>query len=80
MVGRLGMLVNRVGVARIVKSGTRASAHYNCANFSSIFVDMKEELISAFKLTLIPDKDSIQRGTDALSAIRKNAGNALVVM
>lgn len=35
---------------------------------------MKTELISAFQLILVPDKDSIQRGTDALSALRKNAG------
>jgi hypothetical protein len=35
---------------------------------------MKQELISAFQLTLIPDKDSIQKGTETLALLRKNAG------
>lgn len=35
---------------------------------------MKAELIAAFQLTLVPDKHSIQKGTDVLSTLRKNTG------
>jgi hypothetical protein len=35
---------------------------------------IKELLLSAFEKTLVPDKDSIQKGTEELAVLRKNEG------